>query len=1088
MGERNDDASCNCGPAGCRGNTRSVDRRTFLKAATLGVAAMPLMAGPFAPVYAADEGPIPLDKKLAAAWRKSLFERGEPTVYRGWDQLRYIGMPVGGIGCGTVYLGGDGKLWCWDIFNQPHLGVVPNTISGKDYDPGQIGRDLNEIGGANYVDPPVQESPWNFEQGFAVRGRDEEGNAFLFKLDHENFDDIVFTAQYPIGKVRYNKPELSLAVTLEAFSPFIPLDTGRSSFPATILRFSVDHGPSLHDVELVGWLGNPVLGRNGSDASAQRVNRVFRGKGVRGVEVFAEPLPDDGASAREDILFEDFEGDTWGEWTADGTAFEGGPFDVHALKDYQKVKGIHRRQFVNSHNTRLGGDVAASDDLTGTLTSPPFTITRRYINLRVAGGSRDGEQYVAVVVDGEVVARATGDNSNTLRDVSMNVAAWEGREARIHIVDNAAGGWGNIQADHIVFSDAVGEQQPIKARPDFGSLALIALHPGAAATARYAAHGEFQAAEEARHTGWAEKFTGAVRIPCDDTSSEAVFVVAWHFPNANIPGYPEGGKRAYAAKYANARDVAIDVAAQCDELTRLTRLWHDTWYGGTLPHWFLERTLVTADALQTNTCHRFDDGRFWAWEGVGCCAGTCTHVWHYAQAVGRLFPDLERDLRERTDYGIAFNEETGLIRFRGEFNDRDATDGQAGVVLRTHREHQMSPDGAFLHRVWPHCKKALEFLIGQDARDGEPDGIPVGEQHNTLDAEWFGKIPALASLYLAALRAGERMARDMGDTAFERRCATIFARGQESIKKLFDPERGYFVQEEDPEHLDAIGIGKGCYIDQVMGQWWAHQLGLGRLYDEGMIRSALQRLWDYNFCPDMGRLRASIAGPNLRGRAYALAGDAGLVMCTWPKGGMREDWEKFWQFGYFNECMTGFEYEAAGHMIWEGTPQLVEQGLAICRAIHDRYDGRLRNPFNEIECSDHYARAMASYGAFLGACGFEYDGPRGHIGFAPRLTPELFNAAFTTAEGWGVIRQDRLETEQACVVHVRYGKLTVKSMAFEVPEAWQFERCQVGQGNDAWTGEVVRDGARVLVTLPEPVVLDAGSKIEVHFAAERGGR
>ncbi len=48
---------------------------------------------------------------------------------------------------------------------------------------------------------------------------------------------------------------------------------------------------------------------------------------------------------------------------------------------------------------------------------------------------------------------------------------------------------------------------------------------------------------------------------------------------------------------------------------------------------------------------------------------------------------------------------------------------------------------------------------------------------------------------------------------------------------------------------------------------------------------------------------------------------------------------------------------------------------------------------------------MASYGVFLAACGYEYHGPKRHLAFAPRLSPENFRAAFTTAEGWGTFSQ-----------------------------------------------------------------------------------
>ena len=246
----------------------------------------------------------------------------------------------------------------------------------------------------------------------------------------------------------------------------------------------------------------------------------------------------------------------------------------------------------------------------------------------------------------------------------------------------------------------------------------------------------------------------------------ATFVVTWHFPNLSLAGtrLPADLGRHYASRFRSAADVARHVARDFASLHAQTRLWHRTWYDATLPYWFLDRTFANTSILATSTCHRFRDGRFYGWEGVGCCAGTCTHVWHYAQAMARLFPELERIMRERVDYaeGIAFDPQTGIISHRAEEPVGPAVDGQAGTILRAYREHQMSADQAFLHRNWPKIKKSLEYLI---RRDGNSDGILEGPQHNTLDAEWFGKVPWLSSLYLAALRAGEAMAREMGDDA-----------------------------------------------------------------------------------------------------------------------------------------------------------------------------------------------------------------------------------------------------------------------------------------------------------------------------------
>jgi len=883
--------------------TTGVNRREFLTgmgagAVVLsGAGSMPLMAGPFN--YDSD-GPIPLNKQLDAKWIKSLHARGVATSYKGWEKLQYIGMPIGGIGSGTVYIGGDGKLWVWDIFNERHEGVVPQSIEHATLkNPHSAG--IRERDGANYINPPAQESPWHFDQGFAVTVGEGAGKVRR-TLDHVGFEDITFKGQAPIADISYRDPSLGLSVELEAMTPYIPLDTDRSSYPATVMRYSFrNDSDSELRVKAEGWSENPVL---------------------------------------------------------QGKAYE--------------------------HNARLVN--ADYSDETG-------------------------------------------------------VGFMAGCEAR-HASD----------------------QGELEALPDYGSFSLLCL--------------DAKATIAALATSTPERpVTG---VFCDISlapgeTQTITFIISWHFPNHPGVGQKKlaGVKRWYAARYTDAKAVAQDVAGSVEELTRLTRLWRDTWYDSSLPHWLLERSLIPANALQTNTSYRFDNGRFWAWEGVGCCAGTCTHVWHYAQAVGRLFPDLERDLRERTDYGIGF-QENGAIHFRGEFNNKDAIDGQAGVILRTYREHQMSPNSDFLKRVWPKTKKALQYLIVVDARDGEPDGIPAGEQHNTLDAEWYGKIPVLGSLYIAALRAGEEMAAVMKDKEFEARCHKIFKKGQANIIELYQEEFGFFTQQIDPAHADAIAIGDGCYIDQVMGQWWASQLGLGRLYDGAAIRKALSSLWDYNFCPDVGALRDSIANPQSKGRPYALAGEAGLVMCTWPKGGRKDDWGKHWQYGYFNECMTGFEYQAAGHMIWESDkqPDLLGKGLAITRAIHDRYHASKRNPYNEIECSDHYARAMASYGVFLAACGFEYDGPAGHVGFKPRMIDgDRFKSAFTCAEGWGSFEQ---EASKAGIA-IRYGQLTVRTVSLRSKHRVRSSELETSHGRAV----VHQDGDDISLAFEQSITLAAGETLSI---------
>ena len=209
------------------------DRRHFLKssaAATLALAfsRLPAMAGPF--TREDFDHLVPADKKLSQAWVKSLFARGTPEVLRG-SELKFVGMPVGGIGAGQLYLGGDGRLWHWDIFNQ-------HVNSGSS--------------GPHYAKPLTPTSP--LTQKFSLKLGDK-----VVSLDRDGFSDVSFRGEYPISVVNYADSNVPLAVKLEAFSPFIPLNTDDSSLPATVFQFTVRNSSAATvETTLTGELENGV--------------------------------------------------------------------------------------------------------------------------------------------------------------------------------------------------------------------------------------------------------------------------------------------------------------------------------------------------------------------------------------------------------------------------------------------------------------------------------------------------------------------------------------------------------------------------------------------------------------------------------------------------------------------------------------------------------------------------------------------------------------------------------------------------------------------------------------------------------------
>ncbi|MCX6938282.1 MAG: GH116 family glycosyl-hydrolase [Verrucomicrobia bacterium] len=1015
---------------------------------------------------------VPADKKLSEAWITSLTARGEPTVYRG-TELKYIGMPVGGICAGQLYLGGEGNFWLWDIFNE-----------------------LRATGSAQYKTPMVPTQV--VDQGFAVRivsGAKPE----IRPLNAKGFPEVSFRGEYPIGTLAYTAQEFPLEVTMKAFSPFTPLNVDDSSLPATVMKFTVKNtSPATIEAELGGWLENVVAYKSSQLFAVSRVNRGRKTSEATMLEcsyrsnASAKPQED-----RPLIVFEDFEREDWGKWKADGTAFGSNPVEG-TKRSEQLIAGYKGKRVANSYSGQ-------GDRPVGKLTAEPFKIERRFINFLIGGGNhmrQDGqvEMGINLLVDGKVVRNATGKDTDAMLLASWDVSEFEGKTAVLEIVDDRSGSWGHINIDQIEFADRLPlATGTIVEQRDVGSLALALLDAtamdrvnprleGAAAEACFTQASNDQEFVSPANLTKATKPVGSVVRSFKlepGASREITFVMSWHFPNLIFPltfsaGQAASGNiqtekgRYYGTQFDSAASVVGFIARNVPRLIGNTELWRDTWYDSTLPYWLLDRTLLNISTLASSNVQRFANGRFYGWEGVGNCGGTCTHVWHYEQAMGRLFPELDILLRDRVDYNpkIGFQASTGMIGTRGEVNGLwPSVDGQAGTLLRTYRGYLVSLDDSLIKRNWPQIKLATAWLMKFDS---DKDGILDQPQGNTLDGVWYGKIPWLTSLGLAAVEASKQMALVMGDTAFAETCKVFVEAGRSNFVNTFWNGE-YFEQIHDPAQLEHVGSYNGCLIDQVLGQGWAFQVGLDRVLPEDKTKEALNAIWKYNFASDVGPFREQRPA----GRWYAMPGEAGTLMCSWPRGDKLRV-TKGYDF-YFNESMNGFEHQVAGHMIWEGAPgsELVKQGLAIQRAVHDRYHASKRNPWNEIEAGHHYARSMASYGVFIAATGFTYNGPEGRIGFAPKLTPENFKAAFTAAEGWGSYSQKQSGTAMSASLALKYGRLKLKELTLAPQPGTTPKKVNATLGGKPVAASLTTTSNRTTISFAQTLVVPKGQTLTV---------
>ncbi len=560
------------------------------------------------------------------------------------------------------------------------------------------------------------------------------------------------------------------------------------------------------------------------------------------------------------------------------------------------------------------------------------------------------------------------------------------------------------------------------------------------------------------------------------TFHTANYVLSWHFNHtlqalhAKMPESKDGYY--YGSLFKDAGAVINYIGANFGRLQSQTALWQQTFYDSTLPNWFLERTFLNIGTIATANTYRFASGRFWGWEGVNACEGTCTHVWQYGHTLARMFPELERDTRQRVDLGVGMQEDGGII-FRAEFENHPAIDGQAGTILRFYREHQMSTDNSFLKNNWDKMKKAITFMLLQDKNS---DGMTDTPMENTLDAVWEGEIAWIVGLCIAAARAAQMMAEEMKDDSFAKICREYVEKGSKNMsEKLFNGE--YFIHRPDPvQGRKKLGSYNTCHIDQVYGQSWAYQVGLGRLWDKEKTLSALRALWKYNFAPNVGPYIKTHIGA----RPYALDGEAGLIMNTNPYNEPKPYGEDVtWQLGYFHECMTGFEHQVAAHMMAE---EMTDEALVITKAIHDRYHAAKRNPYNEIECSDHYARAMASYGTFITACGFEYHGPKGYIAFAPKWNKENFKAAFTAAEGWGTYSQKLQGKKQLYTLHLKYGLLKLNTIRLRKLNNDTINSVVVTIGQQHIPAGIKQTGADVMITYHQEHLINTNELLTITIS------
>ena len=962
---------------------------------------------------------------------KVMSQNSEGREFNGKYQKEYldkIAFPIGGIGAGMFCLEGTGAISHVSLRHHPDVMNEPYTFAAI-YVKGVEN-------GAKVLEGQVPTWKW-FGPAQSGLGRGDKTYGL------PRFEEAVFQTRFPFATIDLRDKDMPLVAKITGWSPFIPTDADNSSLPVGVLEYQftntsdkaietvfsyntknfIDGQGTIRGVKngfvLESDQNNSGLAIYVDNAAAVVDHCWFRGawfdpqtvvwdnirygriadkrpvKGVApGASVYVPLTLQPGETKTVKVNFCWYLPDSnlsIGGARKVGQAFTGMPCKGTA-SGQQPVSGFVGKQLLNSFDR--GGD-----GLTGIIQSPEFNIGKRYLKFLVGGGSQADRTSVNLVVDGKIVETAVGNQTETLSETVWDLKPYQGKKAFVKVIDLDVYPWGHILADQFVLTDNRNED-------------IYNLSSTSTLLADFESNswGDWQVVDSSEE----EK-----QFLADEGDVEATY----------RPWYSE--------RFKSLNEVIGYWDANQAMLEKNSRLFSDAFYSSSLPAEVLEAVATNLTILKSPTVLRQWDGRFWAWEGCqdsfGSCHGSCTHVWNYAQALPHLFPSLERTLRE-TEFRVSQNTE-GHQNFRVNLpisapphNFHAAADGQLGGIMKVYREWRISGDTQWMKDLFPAVKKSLDYCI----RTWDPlhKGYLEEPHHNTYDIEFWGPDGMCTSFYLGALTAFIEMGKELKQPVKE--YTALLSKGKKYMETtLFDGE--YFIQKiqweglQAPNPVDVMSFGgsysdealkllkeegpkyqygTGCLSDGILGMWMASVCGLDEVLDNEKVRSHLVAVHKYNLKHDL------VDHFNPQRPVYACGKDGGLLLCTWPKGGMLS-----LPFVYSNEVWTGIEYQVASHLMMKGE---VEKGLDIVRECRERYDGRVRNPFNEIECGHWYARAMASYGMLQGLTGVRYDAVDKTMYINSKIGD--FKSFISTDTGFGTIEWKAGKP----VLNVVYGNIDVK--------------------------------------------------------------
>ncbi len=260
--------------------------------------------------------------------------------------------------------------------------------------------------------------------------------------------EIVMTCAVDYGIVQLSLDDKPLGTPVDLYASQV-ITTGVLSFP----EVAVEGNRHTLNVQIAG--ANPKAKKAYMFAldyvRIKKADGTFvEGKKVNGKPV-AKASPGFKAKSRDGReLNLDFETGTLADWTAEGDAWEGQPIKGDTV---QPRRADSRSNHAGDY--WIGGYEKFGDDRTGTLTSAPFVVAHRYGTFLTNGGDWQKTRVELVSKDsGKAFYTAVGDQHETMRQVTVDLRAYMGKEIFVRLVDQQTGHWGHVNFDHFRLHDS----------------------------------------------------------------------------------------------------------------------------------------------------------------------------------------------------------------------------------------------------------------------------------------------------------------------------------------------------------------------------------------------------------------------------------------------------------------------------------------------------------------------------------------------------------------------------------------------------------------------------------------------------------